>query len=86
MSAEGIEPRADLFDVPFSFGLEQNAQSSKGSKTEAHRCTTAFVLVEQDEIGLELEGQHQSFGLSEIEISSENRCRSLVAHLVAINP
>ena len=81
-----VEKRADLSDLPLSFGFEQNAENPKRSKTEADGRMTAFLLIEQNEIRSQLKRQSQSLGFSKVEIPSQECCHRPVAHLTTMDP
>lgn len=84
--AKSIQVRTNLSDLVESLGLEQYAQDSQGSKTEAARGMTPFLLIEQDEIRLHLDGESKSFGFAAIEITPEDRDKRPVLHFVTIDP
>lgn len=84
--AEGVEQRADLRHHAETLGLEQHAQNSQGEEAQTNRCMTAFLLIQENEIGLQLDRQGKSLRLTPVEITPEGRHQSLVLHLVAVHP
>jgi hypothetical protein len=83
---ESIEPRPDFVDGTELLCLQQDTQNSHRTKTEANRCTTRLLLVEQNEIGFQLDGKRKRLSFTLIQITPEDYNQTLVAHILAPNP
>ena len=57
-------------------GLKQYTQDSQGVEAEADRSAAAFLLIKEDEIGLQLNGERERFRFTSVEIPARTVTRT----------
>jgi hypothetical protein len=84
--SESVQPRPDLLDHAKLFRREQDTQHPESAKTEAGRCVTGLLLIEEYDLGLQLDRKSKSFSFPSIEIAPQGQDQILVRHFVTVNP